>query len=308
MSRPLEREKQTIGRGQQTKVSAEDSVEPTKAADAVRSTRGRRRTTASKRAMPPMLSGEVKVKTLVKPVSKAFSILRYMASEGQPVTNSQIARHLGINGSTCFNIMRTLAYEGMIEFDAQSKAYRIGLELGKLASNAIQQGERLTAARPHLHAFAEKFSVTLALWRRTGEDRMVLAIAEHSSTALSIAMREGRRLPVLLGATGRVVATRLGLTKAEVHNQFKTLRWARPLSFETFWSEAKHAAEVGWGTDRGNFAAGIQTVAAPVYDPSGRVALSLVAFMFLGQFDESTVERIGTELIALATELTRIIY
>jgi DNA-binding IclR family transcriptional regulator len=215
---------------------------------------------------------------------------------------------LRINASTCFNILRTLAYEGVIEFDANSKAYKIGLELGKLAGNALQQGERLSAARPHLHAFAEQFGVTMALWRRIGNDRMVLSIVEHSSSALSIAMREGQRLPLLLGSTGRIVASHLGLTKREVQKEFKSLRWSRPLSFETFWADAERAAEIGWATDRGNFAAGIQTVATPVYDPNQRMAFSLVAFMFLDQFDDHTVERIGTSLIDLGAELSQIIY
>ncbi|MDE8654516.1 IclR family transcriptional regulator [Novosphingobium album (ex Liu et al. 2023)] len=250
----------------------------------------------------------VEVKTLVKPVSNAINILRFLAAEGRPATSTQIARHLGINASTCFNILRTLAHEGMVSFDNVAKTYGIGLELGKLAGTALQQGERLSAARPLLHDFAEEFGVTMALWRRVGSDRMVLTIVEHSSSALSIVMREGQRLPVLLGSSGRVVATHLGLTKRQVQKEFKSLRWASPLSFETFWEEAERATEVGWATDRGNFAAGIQTVAAPVYEPGGRIAFTAVAFMFLGQYGDDKIVRMGESLTALGRELSRTIY
>lgn len=245
---------------------------------------------------------------LIKPVSNAINILRLLAAEGRPATSTQIARRLGINASTCFNILRTLTYESLIEFDDVAKTYRIGLELGKLAGTALQQGERVSAARPLMHDFAERFGVTMALWRRLGGDRMVLTAVEHSSSALSIVLREGQRLPVLLGSSGRIVATRLDLNKRQVQKEFKLLRWAQPLSFETFWDEAEKAALVGWATDRGNFAAGIQTVAAPVFEPGGRIAFTVVGFMFLGQYEESQVARIGESLTQLGDALSKTIY
>jgi DNA-binding IclR family transcriptional regulator len=246
--------------------------------------------------------------TRVKPVSNAISILRQLGQSQKPGTVTQLARQLAINPSTCFNILRTLAWEGLIDFDQPSKSYSIGLGVVKLAEGALTEGERIGAFRPKLRGLAERHGVTILLWRRVGNDRMLLVAVENSSADLQIHLRTGQRLPLLLGATGRAVATHLGLTKQQLREKFRALRWARRLSFEEYWRDAQESRERRWAIDNGYFATGAVTVAAPVFDRSGGVSHSLVAIMFRGQHDQSAVKRISQDLVALASELADVLF
>ena len=246
--------------------------------------------------------------SLVKPVANAFRILRYLSSFGKPVRAIQVARGLGINTSTCFNILRTMVQEEVVEFNPTSKSYSLGIGIVKLVDVTLSEGQRLSVAKPILSEIAERFRVTATLWRRIGPDRIALVSVEHSSRELRIHMSEGQRLPMLMGATGRLVAANSKLTKAELRTAFRAIRWDGPLSFEAYWRQVQFAAQNGYAVDDGNFSQGIMAVAAPVFDKEGALALSVSAVMFRGQYDQAGVEKLGEELRKYGSQLTNLLF
>lgn len=117
---------------------------------------------------------------IVKPVVNAVRILRYLTHKGAPERAADIARHLGINPSTCFNILRTLVAEDVVDFNPLSKTYSAGLGLARLVEQLVTQGQRLQMALPAMRELAARFGVTVTLWRRMGLDRIVLMHSESS--------------------------------------------------------------------------------------------------------------------------------
>ena len=98
-----------------------------------------------------------------------------------------IARQLDINPSTCFNILRTLAAEDMVEFNAMSKRYSAGLGLARLVEQFVTQGQKIQLAKPLLESFAAKVRVTVTLWRRIGNDRIVIVSSAACPTDVRFA-------------------------------------------------------------------------------------------------------------------------
>lgn len=246
--------------------------------------------------------------TQVKPVANAIRILRYLSQIGMPSRASQIARDLRINTSTCFNILRTLAAEGILEFNPYSKTYAIGLGLVKLVDNTLSDGKRISAAKPLLREVAEKYGVTATLWRRIFPDRIVLVCVEHSRSDLRVHMGEGQRLPMLMGATGRLIAANGEMTRQEALEAFEDLRWARRLTFDAYWRGVKQAEKQGWAVDDGYFSQGILAVAAPVFNADTKVEYSIAAVMFRGQKNEAGVNVLGAELLRCTDKLTRLLF
>src|ERR1700758_2652473 len=97
----------------------------------------------------------------VKPVSNAIRILRYLSQTGAPERAADIARHLSINSSTCFNILRTLVAEDVIEFEPNSKMYSAGQGLARLVAQLATQGQRIEHAKPYMAELASRFHVTV---------------------------------------------------------------------------------------------------------------------------------------------------
>jgi DNA-binding IclR family transcriptional regulator len=148
----------------------------------------------------------------------------------------------------------------------------------------------------------------VTLWRRLGTDRIVLVSSESSPTDLHIDMPAGQRLPILMGASGRLFAARLGLTDVQLREEFEQLRWARPISLETYVREVNRARRRGWASDDGYFATGVLAIAAPVCDQTGNIAFTVSTVMIRGDRAESQVEELGEAVRDLAHRLESVLF
>lgn len=245
---------------------------------------------------------------IVKPVVNAVRILRYLTMKGAPERAADIARHLSINPSTCFNILRTLVAEDVVDFNPLSKTYTAGLGLARLVEQLVTQGQRVELASPLMHDLAATHGVTVTLWRRMGTDRIVLVKSESSPTEMHIDMPAGQRLPILMGASGRLFVSQMGIDEAALREVFEQIRWARPLSFETYLREVNRARRRGWAVDDSYFATGVLAVAAPVRDASGSIAFTVSAVMIRGQRSEAEIDLLGEALRDLGHRLETVLF
>ena len=115
---------------------------------------------------------------MVKPVINAIRILRHLTETATPERAADLARLLSINPSTCFNILRTLVAEEIVEFDRRAKTYSAGLGLAKLVGNMVTEGQRLEAARPLMQELADFSHTMVSLGMDTGSVHTALDLEE----------------------------------------------------------------------------------------------------------------------------------
>lgn len=262
--------------------------------------------TSTEAAKKPLLGQGV----IVKPVVNAIAILRYLAHKGAPERAADIARHLEINPSTCFNILRTLVSEDVVDFNPLSKTYSAGLGLARLAEQLVTQGQRVQLASPFMRELAIERGITVTLWRRMGNDRIVLVSSESSPTDLHIYMPLGQRLPILMGASGRLFVGRMNLSEDDLRSEFTGIRWARPLSFSEYLAQVKLAQKCGWAVDDGYFSDGVLAIAAPVCDASANIAYTVSAVMIRSQHGDTAarIKTLGESLKDLGKRLESVLF
>lgn len=205
-------------------------------------------------------------------VTAAVSILRCLGGSAEPLRLSDITRARGLNSSTALNILRTLEYEGLVGFDRASKRYALARGLADLAAPVADRddpGRRLTRL---MDATAHELGATVALWTVVGEEVELTAVAE-SSAVMRIAFTVGRRLPMFLGAMGRLVAGRLEMSDAERLRLFAAVPWTQPPRYADWLAEVAAAREAGSALDKGHVNPGVLGVAVPVEidGPLGRI-------------------------------------
>jgi DNA-binding IclR family transcriptional regulator len=246
----------------------------------------------------------------VKPVVNAIGILRYLAHKGAPERAADIARHLAINPSTCFNILRTLVSEDVVDFNPLSKTYSTGLGLARLAEQLVTQGQRLQLALPYMRELAIERGITVTLWRRMGNDRIVLVSSESSPTDLHIYMPLGQRLPILMGASGRLFVGRMNLIEKDLSIEFAKIRWARPVSFQEYLNQVNLAQRCGWAVDDGYFSEGVLAIAAPVCDATQNITYTVSAVMIRSQNGdaEAKIKHLGESLRELGKRLESVLF
>lgn len=244
--------------------------------------------------------------TLVRPVSNAIDILRLLAATAQPSTVTLIARELKLNASTCFNILRTLAYTGVIDFDPATRTYSTGLGAIDLANKALLTDAATTATtNPGLQRLASTYSVSVMVLRRVSEDRLTLVSLIDSTAPVRIHIRLGQRFPLLVGSNGRVWAAFGGISAEQIRRQWPAVRWNNPMPLDDYRAQVALVLKRKLATDDGDHVAGMFTASVPIFRDDGTLHYTLSVGWARGQHDKATTRRIVSELKQVAAELNR---
>lgn len=233
-------------------------------------------------------------------VASAVRILDLLAEAPAALRLKDIAAPLGINTSTCLNILRTLAAMGMVKHDTATKTYAPGLGLVALARSALCRNERVRIGEPLLRDIARRYAVTAMLWQRAGQDKMILLCVATGEDAWKIQVQVGSRAPILQGSMGRLMIAHAGLSPERQRIAFDALKWDRPISFDEFAAQAEQARIRGWASDEGYFNRSMISLSAPVIGQSGHCDAVVTAAMFAGQHEERVREQIARELMRVA--------
>jgi len=241
---------------------------------------------------------------VVGALTAGLAILRHLTRARTPLGVSQIARDLGQNPSTCFNLLKTLAHERLVTFDDRTKTYALGLGFVEMAKGSLEKASFARLARPHLDAVAAEFRVTMTLWQRAGADRVVLVERADNEDAMRVHMSIGQRLPALIGALGRCIAAFDGMTEAEIRAKFAALRWQDPPEIESYLAEVLAARQNGYAIDMDRYVRGVITVSAPVLDEAQRPVMALSAIGFSGQFTPVRLDALARSVKDHARQLS----
>lgn len=252
-----------------------------------------------------MASPQTAAPKLVGALVSGLRIVRHLSANPTPLGVNRIARDLSLNPSTCFSLLRTLAHEGLVRFDAASKSYSVALGLVELARGSLEVASYVRFVKPHLEAIAAHNKVTATLWQRAGEDRVVLVDRADHDAAVRVHMSIGQRLPMYVAALGRCMAAYSGQTKAEIRRQFALLRWENPPSFEQYWKDLESVRRDGFAIDEGRYVKGVTTVSVPVLDMAGRPLMAISAVGFSAQLDAQRIAMLAKDLRAHAQVISR---
>ncbi|WBH17813.1 IclR family transcriptional regulator [Sphingomonas radiodurans] len=228
---------------------------------------------------------------LVKPVGAvitALAILRCIGRHREALRLSDIVREESINASTAHAILRTLEHEGLVAFDRRTKRYTLASGLTDLAAPLTERDDPAMRAANAMAAAAQELHATIGLWRRVGDEVELLHVADSSAT-MRVAFTIGRRLPMLLGAMGRLVAARGDFDEATLERGFEAVPWAIVPDYTTWRAEVATAQRDAIGLDHGHVNAGILGVAVPV-EHDGPLRHVVAAAMFdAGPHPDTTV-------------------
>lgn len=241
---------------------------------------------------------------LVGALSTGLKVLHYLVRAENPVGVSQVARDLNLSPSTCFNLLRTLVHERLIDFNPAKKSYTIGFGLLELTKGMTERDQMVKFLRPRIERIASSHRVTGTLWRRLDNERVVLIDRADTASAVRVHMTVGQRLPMFIGALGRCFAAFSGMPREELRIQFDKLRWDSPPDFEAYWEDVLKTRERGFALDQDNFVRGITAIAAPVMGKDQSTAIMAIsAIGFSGQFNDTSIAALANDLCSDAKEI-----
>ncbi|MFG1229814.1 IclR family transcriptional regulator [Xanthobacter autotrophicus DSM 597] len=232
---------------------------------------------------------------IVGAVANAVSILRSLAQSSGPAGVNVIARDAGVSVSTCFNILRTLTSERLVDFDPGAKTYAIGMGVLEL-SLPLLGANQANLIRPELARLSAEHKCLMCLWQITDGERIVLVDRVSTAKTVRVDMSDGSRLPTFVGAIGRCYAALRDLPRDELKARFDALQWQSPPSFEEYVKDVEQARRDGYAFDLGQLFRGLEIAAAVVTDPSGKPRLGISGISIAGQLTRPEIEQLGAAL------------
>ena len=254
----------------------------------------------------------------VPAVERTMLILRTLQREGS-LTLTALLRATGLNKSTCYYMLQTLVRERLVDYDEATRRYRLGIGLVELGAAAADQLNYIGVAKRYLAELLEDIDATFVLFQRVTHNSMVLLDKLERPRRVRITVQVGGELPIQGGSFGRCFLAYdppavLDEVLAEGLQQFTQHSIT---DVEEFHRDLEAIRCRGWTVDHQEFAEGISTVAAAIFDSSGEPLLVVGAVALTTTLDDATVEdwgrklrdvcdRVGTSLGARTTSWPRV--
>jgi IclR family acetate operon transcriptional repressor len=200
--------------------------------------------------------------------NRAVAILDALADAGEVGTN-ELARRTGLPASTVSRQLGTLAATGLVEQDAETGRYRLGIHVVRLANAVLARLDVRRVARPHLEELVRITGETATL-HVPGEDDAVTVDFVPSAHFIQHVSQLGRPSIAHATSAGKVMLAFAGRPLPRGPLRAYTPR--------TITSTRALAAEIATVRDQGYAEAveerepGLAAVAAPVWSSTGALA------------------------------------
>lgn len=140
----------------------------------------------------------------VPPVTRAFTLLRYIGAGNRCRNISKAAKATGINRTTLIRLLATLQDEGMIEALPDEGGYRLGTGLVTLAAEVLHGRSVVQASLTFLAELVRELNLSAHLGIL--EEREIVYLARVTPNShLASNVREGTRLPAHATTIGRIL-------------------------------------------------------------------------------------------------------
>ena len=236
-------------------------------------------------------------------ISRAFSVLRALAVGPQGVT--EVADQVGLPKSTVARLLTSLeAVDAVVQDDAGGD-YRIGQGLIDIVGASGDERSLTAAARPHLHSLVDQIGETAGVSVRA--DRAVYYLDQvEPESEVQVRSWVGEYAPLHLVPSGLVWLAHLDAAEAESYfaDGLEATTPASMVEPEALRTRLAQVRSAGYVWVHEEFAAGINSVAAPVLSDDGTVLAALHVHGPAYRFpDPNRTHDIGLVLIEAASNL-----
>ncbi|MBB6469092.1 DNA-binding IclR family transcriptional regulator [Aminobacter lissarensis] len=252
-------------------------------------------------AAPEKVSSRQPLQTVVK----ALDVLRLFTLKQEWLGVREIGRMLELNSASVHNLLRTLTASGLVEQNADTKKYRLGLGLVALAGIKLGQLDLVTAASPAMKGLAEKLGETITLSVLYGHDLLYLAKFEGNKP-VRVASRIGGSAPLHCSANGKVLLAFSPDKEIEAVLKSPLTRYTASTVTDPKLLKAELAQirQQGYAVDFGGYLTDVHAVAAPIRDQSAHVIASMGIIIPANRFPQKKQKQYATLASDVADQIS----
>jgi DNA-binding IclR family transcriptional regulator len=242
----------------------------------------------------------------VPAASRTLRVLRFLASQPDPVPLDRIMRACDLPRSTAYHLVNTMIDEGFVVHLADDRRYGLGVAAFEVGTGYARQEPLGRIARRPLAALVDRTGHGGHLAVLHGRD-VLYVLEERAPGRPPLVTDVGVRLPAHLTASGRAILMSLPASQVRAlypdRDSFVDRVGTGPTSPSALRTVLSEARQRGHAVEDGEVTPGLGSVAAPVLDHN-RHPVAGVAVTF--PLDEDVDrERLAEAVRATAQSLTR---
>lgn len=238
-------------------------------------------------------------------IVNAIAVLRTFTADEPLLGVTEIANRVGLHKSTVSRILATFEQEHLVERDAETRRFRLGLGLIAVAGPLLAELEERRVAYPVLRELSEQTGETSALMVWSGDESIcVEQIASHHQIKHTTPL--GARYNDALSASVQVFLAQ------EPEPRVRSLLSSGAISYPGLDESSLDAYLVrleddlrrGWAINYGETSIDEVGLAAPVYDHRGEVVAAVLIPAPRFRVSQDRLQALGESCVAAAGKVT----
>jgi DNA-binding IclR family transcriptional regulator len=208
----------------------------------------------------------------VPAATKAMLVLKFLASQPDPVPLDRIMRACDLPRSTAYHLMTAMAEEGFVTHLADERRYGLGVAAFEVGSGYTRQAPLQRLARRPLALLADKVGESAHLAVPHGRD-VLYVIEERAPGRPPLVTDVGVRLPAHLTASGRAILAASPAAQVRAlypdKEAFVERTGLGPTTLGALRTILVETRQRGYAVENGEITAGLASIAVPVLDHNG---------------------------------------
>lgn len=238
-------------------------------------------------------------------VKNALRILKSFSMDEPEKKISEISVSLGLNKSTVSRTMATLASEGFVYKDPESKKYRLGLSILSLSGIVNSNMDVYRESQPILNKLVENIGETAHISVLDNLEVVYLQKVDCNHPVRFLT-HVGRRNPPYCTSSGKVL-----LAYSDENDINKVIdKGLQKFSKNTITNAQKlrthlnQVKENGFSSSIEELLEGVVSIAAPIYDYKGKVFASLSVVGPKQRIQSHKIQGYAKKVVSAATEIS----
>ena len=256
------------------------------------------------------MAGEIPPKknnATMKTIDKAMTLLGFFIPETPEWGLSDLARAAGMDKVTAMRILNSLAAKGITEQHPETRKYRLGTAVLRLARIREASFPLLSLLQPILEELSETAGETAHASLSHGESLTTIAIAEPNRSTRAF-VEPSQALPLHATASGLVFLANLG--EAAFQNIVGRLN-LHPFTLNTLVDTERLISRLheiqrsGYAVSAGTYQDDVVGIAAPIFDWQGNVVGTIAAACVASRIADENIPHIVECVQSASIKATR---
>lgn len=239
-------------------------------------------------------------------VKNSLRILNSFTMDEPERTVGELSTSLNLNKSTVSRTMATLASEGFVYKDPQTKKYCLGLSILTLSGIVNSHMDVYRESQPVLHKLVETLGETTHFSVLDNLDVIYIQKVECNHPVRTLT-HIGKRNPAYCTSSGKVLLSYgdESLLKRVIENGLHPSTRNTITDPEDLYSHLKMVRDDGFAYSIEEFLDGVNSIAAPVYDYTGKVIAALNIVGPKQRIQQHKIRPYAKKVIEAAKEISK---